>query len=526
MSDQAVSPSVLQQFVERARELYTLPAVAVEVLQLTSRPNVDVAALKACVELDPALTGKLLRVVNSAMFGLSREVTDLNQALALLGVKPLKLLVLGFSLPKSLYAGVEGEMLRHYWRYTLVKAVAARELAQTFWQRSGDEAFIAGLLQDIGILVLLRELGDPYVDFLKSVRQQGADLAEWETETLGFDHATLSARLLDHWSLPRAIVDAVAASQPADGLSQGDDERRRLPRILHLATLMASIIVDDRHELMAELLRKGAEYRQITMPQIDAMLDRMQQRVEMMADVFALRIDQPQSYREILTLAHRRMAEVAEELLPGMLDRREDLRPQREALHRALSRFRDGTHRSAPIGPTGAGPATGPAAAKKIAQDADPGLDGLLLAAIGTCHARQRELSLALLEIDDMGHWLVRYGPQAMARVGGLLTRAVESLVDIDCQTLMVSDSRCAVVLPDCDRRQACELARMLLEEIPAYLTREGALSGPLPLSVGVATLTRPGRGSQPRDLIAAADRCLFAARTSGGRVVKSIDLL
>src|SRR5687767_12344218 len=85
--------SRLQRFVHRAGELYTLPRVAVEVLELTSEKVVDARKLKQCIEYDPALTAKLLRVVNSSLFGLSREVADLNQALAMLGTKPLKLLV-------------------------------------------------------------------------------------------------------------------------------------------------------------------------------------------------------------------------------------------------------------------------------------------------------------------------------------------------------------------------------------------------------------------------------------------------
>ena len=102
MTAPTATANLLDQLVERAGSLFSLPAVAVEVLELTAQPRIDTRALKACVERDPALTGRLLRVVNSSLFGLSREVTDLNQALALLGVKPLKLLVLGFSLPKTL----------------------------------------------------------------------------------------------------------------------------------------------------------------------------------------------------------------------------------------------------------------------------------------------------------------------------------------------------------------------------------------------------------------------------------------
>ena len=97
--------SSLESLVVRGERLFSLPAVAMKVLELTANPEVDTHALKECIENDPALTGKILRVVNSSLFGLSREVCDLQQALALLGTKPLKLLVLGFSLPGQLFRG-------------------------------------------------------------------------------------------------------------------------------------------------------------------------------------------------------------------------------------------------------------------------------------------------------------------------------------------------------------------------------------------------------------------------------------
>src|SRR5688572_10211847 len=93
---------LVQQFVERTGQLYSLPAAAAEVLHLTGEPTIDPRAIKACLESDPALTVRILRVVNSSLFGASRQVTDLSQALTLLGIRPLKILVLGFSLPKEL----------------------------------------------------------------------------------------------------------------------------------------------------------------------------------------------------------------------------------------------------------------------------------------------------------------------------------------------------------------------------------------------------------------------------------------
>src|SRR3954464_7603140 len=167
---------LVQQFVERTGQLYSLPAVAAEVLRLTGEPQIDPRELRQCIETDPALAARLLRVVNSSLFGPTRQVTDLNQALTLLGIRPLKMLVLGFSLPKELFAGLEAEALAHYWRQTLVKAIAARELCEHFWRTPGDEPFLAGLVQDIGVLALIQQLGRPYQELLSHVQTHGGSL--------------------------------------------------------------------------------------------------------------------------------------------------------------------------------------------------------------------------------------------------------------------------------------------------------------------------------------------------------------
>src|SRR5947209_6913413 len=89
----------LEKFVDEAGRLYSPPSVALEILRITSHPKFDLTGLKQCLLRDPALVGKMLRVVNSSLFGLSREVGDLGQALTLLGTKSVRLLVLGFSVP-------------------------------------------------------------------------------------------------------------------------------------------------------------------------------------------------------------------------------------------------------------------------------------------------------------------------------------------------------------------------------------------------------------------------------------------
>src|SRR4051794_29620611 len=106
----AETVGLVRQLVEQSGQLYSLPAVAADILRLTNEPRVHPRDVRTCLERDPALAARILRVANSSLFGGARQVTDLNQALTLLGIRPLKMLVLGFSLPKQLFAGLEAEV--------------------------------------------------------------------------------------------------------------------------------------------------------------------------------------------------------------------------------------------------------------------------------------------------------------------------------------------------------------------------------------------------------------------------------
>ena len=302
----ANSNLTLDRLVDRCGQLYSLPAVAMRVLELTESPAVDVRAIKECIENDPALTCKVLRVVNSSLFGLSREVTDLNQAIALLGINPLKLLVLGFSLPNELFVGINGDMLRRYWHHTLIKAVAAREISQTILGMPGDEAFIAGLLQDLGALVLLQELGENFARFFDAALARSTDIGETERATLEFDHATLSARLLARWKLPRALVTAVEAGQSRERIAALPPLERPTAQVLLLAELIASLLAENRTDLLSELLDRGREYLGLTHSQLSSLVAELAGKVDHLAEVLQLELPGGYDYQAILVEAHER----------------------------------------------------------------------------------------------------------------------------------------------------------------------------------------------------------------------------
>lgn len=533
----------LQRIADTAGALYTLPTVAAEVLRLTNDPRVDVPLLKKCIENDPALAGRLLRVVNSSLFGLSRQVSNLSQALALLGTKPLKLLVLGFSLPRGMFVGVEARVMAGYWHHALVKAVAAREIADALSPKLADEAFLVGLLQDLGMLVLIQQLGPPYQEFVEGVNAEGGSLREAERAALGFDHAELSACLLRTWGLPSLLVEAVGPG-PAETDASGDWSLRR---IADLAEEIARALADQRKASLDELLRRlRAEAGHIPLD-LEAALLRIEKTVDQLAEVLSLELPQRRSYAELLAEAHDRLAAVAADaagdLMLADLERVKQSPPcARSAteLARAMDRLlRQGAWRAPAAEPSERSAAAGPAsvargdgsrlaAAPAVALDAtdDPALVGRLTAFAATCRQQRVPLTLMLVEVEDFSDAVFRSGAAQALELRESVAALCQALDWPHAVTLPVSETRFAILLPGCDRSRAVRLGAGLVEAVLALHDERAAADQPhCGVSVGLASVAQLPKNFPIAELVARADRCLFAALACGGGLVKSIEI-
>ena len=252
----------------------------------------------------------------------------------------------------------------------------------------------------------------------------------------------------------------------------------------------------------------------------------MQERVELMANVFAVGVELQESYREIMAQAHAQMSQVAEDALPELMGARDRQAGAEECqeLSVAVDRFAQGLSPLA-VPDRRHVPASRPATLVASTWH-DPGLCGRISTTIAACRGRQREFSLVLLELDEYVQLLVREGLARTSHVIASMQQGIVALCDAPCECLLIGDARYAVLLPDCDRRQAVEVARTLVDHLPEWLLDQERLNTPVTASAGVAALAVPTRSFRPEDLIDAADRCLFAARSAGGSVVKSIDVL
>ncbi len=544
------APRELEAFLNRLDRLYSLPAVASQVLELTERPRVDVRQIKECIECDPALTVKLLRTVNSSVFGLSGKVEDLNQAISLLGIKPLKMLVLGFNLPRKLFRGLEEKVLGRFWCYSLTRAVAAKDISTAFWDMPGDEPFIAGLLQDLGLLVLAQDLGDPFLRFLDKIHEKRADVREIERDTMGFDHVGLTYHLLKKWNLPDILAEAIGASGSEEAIAQLPPEPARLAWIITQADILTTGVIEKRSDCWDRLSGPDAVPRRLPEEPLAKLVENLQAKVEQLAQVMSLNLPQEMEFTELLLQAHAQLSTVAEEAAAerGVTD------PDRASAATGLdtsSQWEEAVwltqamaskHGSEPDPSTSIDAenqseehvalATAPVRVspgrREIPLTSHQDLVREVAQALATCRQSREPLSLLFLEIgglDESGS-----GSESASR-----TKKVLKLLETACQHTAEGSPNClrlrpnllGVLLPGHDRPHVTELGQSLVR-LPETLGARGSTELDLAathISGGAATIPLPPKNFPASQLIESAERCLQAANLAGVGTLKSIGI-
>ncbi|HEX3000623.1 MAG TPA: HDOD domain-containing protein [Armatimonadota bacterium] len=201
-----------KQRILQLRDLPSLPDVAAQVLQVVDNPRASAATLSRAISLDPALTARVLRQANSAIYGYSGRIGTVVQAVTILGFAQVRSQVLTISILDvfSYLRGNQGFPYRQFWEHCLSCAVVARLLARKTRACPPEEAFVAGLLHDIGKLVLWRMADEEYGSVIRQAGETECALADAEQEVFGFTHAAVGSWAAERWRLPGPLVEALA----------------------------------------------------------------------------------------------------------------------------------------------------------------------------------------------------------------------------------------------------------------------------------------------------------------------------
>jgi len=202
--------SDLQSLVSKSLKLASLPEAVTRTLNLINDPDSSAADIGKSLSHDPALTARLLRIVNSPYYGFPAQIETVSRAITLVGTLELLDLILATSVIR-LFDRIPSDLVTmdDFWDHCIYTAILARTLARRCRAPETERYFIAGLIHDVGELVLFSQRPEQSFDVLHKVREESILLTDAELEVFGFTHCTVGAELARQWNLPPSLVSAI-----------------------------------------------------------------------------------------------------------------------------------------------------------------------------------------------------------------------------------------------------------------------------------------------------------------------------
>ena len=483
------------QLVQRIREcpsLPSLPAIAMQVLELAQRPDVDIVEIAKIISKDPALSSKILRTVNSSFYGRSQHVATVSHALVILGLQSVKTLVLGFTLVMTLSKG-KGKGFRHvaYWRRSIFAATAARTIAGKINLVQQEEAFLAALLKDIGILVLGQVLGDQYGEIYASAKTH-QDLPAIEMQALGMTHAEVGGMLAEQWRLPPLLAVPIANHHNPERVI--DPQFRKLTELVRLSGRCADVFVDDEPAQTIALVRQSCQdLYKMSASDADVLLADIGTRTRDVASLFDINIGSALEYEAVLKKANEALVVITLQ----SQQQASTLQYQNKQLMRQAT------------------------------TDALTGLsnralfDAFLAEHFADATRRGRPLSLLMMDVDKFKAINDAHGHQVgdeVLRTLGKLLRAAAKPTDLPAR---YGGEELAIVLPGVSRATAATLAETIRRAVAARQVKCDKLSVPVTTSIGVASYEPGGPFRDVTHLVKAADMAVYAAKRAGRNCVR-----
>ena len=197
--------------LDRIKEIPTLPTIVFELNQHLQNPETSIAKVSETIEKDQAMALKILKLVNSAFYGFRSKVSDVKNAVVLMGFNAVHNAIISVSvvnaLPKTLLFQ-DFEMIE-FWKHSLAVAVASKNIAQTSGVESPDNCFVGGLLHDVGKVIMAQNFTEEFVKVWTLMQNDYLSFYEAEQRELPIDHTQIGAYLADRWQLPQGLTDAI-----------------------------------------------------------------------------------------------------------------------------------------------------------------------------------------------------------------------------------------------------------------------------------------------------------------------------
>ncbi len=236
MEPTAEATTPLDKLIEQVNEseISSIKSTVSGIVSLINNPRSNVKDLKELLQIDPPLSGKVLRIANSAYYASPRHINELDQAVIWVGYDVLKEIVLSQKVCEVFQAEEVKESFSRpkLWRHSLAVALLTKMIYRREFGERGENAYTAGLLHDLGIIAEDQFLGADFIHVLQDANKNNKSLDKAEKEHFGFSHSEVGGRLVDSWELPQDLVVSIGSHHDPRGVPEAFS---RLAKTIYIA---------------------------------------------------------------------------------------------------------------------------------------------------------------------------------------------------------------------------------------------------------------------------------------------------
>jgi HD-like signal output (HDOD) protein len=284
----AMNRKEAERLIRQVEELPTLPAIITRILEVLEDESSSARDLERVVSCDQSIAARVLRIANSAYYGFSREITTIHRAIVILGFQTVRGLALGSSIFETFFGGERDSCFDRtaFWLHSIACSRCAMALGKQVRGIDPEEAFLGGLVHDIGMVVMDHVMHEKYRPILEQAVTQGEPLNQLERRTWGFDHADVGGWLAEHWKFPPSLLEAIRFHHR---ISRSVNAPPALVAVIHLADFCSHeagmSVTGNRNgdDLQGEALRLA----RVDEGKLTALVDRIRDEREQIEAFFA-----------------------------------------------------------------------------------------------------------------------------------------------------------------------------------------------------------------------------------------------
>ncbi len=245
-----LTPKQIRERVKTIIQLPALPSLTMEIAEMLENPRTSAAKLGVVISSDQSLTAKVLKIANSPFYGFPRKISTIEFAIIILGFEAIKEIVMSVALVNSLQKKTNKYFdEQKFWDHSISSAVIARRIARDMKYRVTGEAFVAGLLHDMGLSIMHRYFFNEFKKLKEIAASENIVFLKLEERLLGVTHAEIGGWLAQRWNLPDHLVEAITHHhQP--GLAKHNPE---LAALIHCADMFDTMLNENKSEYDSRL---------------------------------------------------------------------------------------------------------------------------------------------------------------------------------------------------------------------------------------------------------------------------------